>query len=121
MRPPTSPEIRSVIVRLRGEKRTYEEIAKLTGVGVATVSRVLRLHRETGGVAPAKPGGGNHSPIRGKVEARLRALVEEMPDATVREFSEALAKAERLKTSRPSVQRALQRMGYSRKKRRSSR
>lgn len=121
MRRPTSPEIRAVIVRLRGEERTYQEIANLTGVGVATVSRILRLHRETGGLAPAKPGGGNHSPIRGTVEDRLRALVDAMPDGTVREFAEALAKAERLKTSRPSVQRALQRMGYSRKKRPSSR
>jgi transposase len=110
-----------VIVRLRKEGRTYADIAKVAGVGLATVNRILRLHRETGNVAPAKPGGGNRSPIRGKVEDRLRSLVDAMPDATVREFAEALEKAERLKTSRPSVQRALQRMGYSRKKRPSSR
>jgi transposase len=110
-----------VIVRLRREKRTYADIAALTGVGVATVNRVLRLQREKGSTAPAKPGGGNRSPIRGKVEHRLRDLVASMPDATVREFAEALEKAERLRTSRPSVQRALKRMGYSRKKRPSSR
>ena len=105
------------MVRLRKEGRTYADIAKITGVGIATVNRVLRLQRETGSTAPAKPGGGNRSPIRGKVEERLRRLVDAMPDATVREFAEALEKAERLKTSRPSVQRALKRMGYSRKKR----
>jgi transposase len=121
MRPPTTPEIRAVIVRLREEGRTYDEIADLAGVGYATVNRILRLHRETGGTSPAKPGGGNLSPIRGKVEHRLRSLVEKMPDATVREFAEALQRAEELATSRPSVQRALTRMGYSRKKRRLSR
>lgn len=117
MRTPTSPQIRAVIVRLRDEGRTYAQIASIAGVGYATVSRVLRLHRETGATEPSLPGGGNFSPIRGKVEQRLRALVEKMPDATVAEFAQALERAEALKTSRPSVQRALQRMGYSRKKR----
>ena len=121
MRPPTTPEIRAVIVRLQQEGHTYDEIAELAGVGYATVNRILRLHRETGAVAPAKPGGGNRSPIRGKVERRLRSLVEAMPDSTVQEFADALEKAEKLSTSRPAVQRALNRMGYSRKKRPSSR
>lgn len=110
MKQPTSPEIREVIVRFQDEGRTYEEIAELTDVGYATVSRVLRLHRETGGVKPKAPVGGNQSPIRGKVEKRLRDLVEAMPDSTVREFAEALERAEKLATSRPSVQRALKRM-----------
>ena len=121
MKPPTSLEIRAVIVRLRGEGRTYDEVAELTGVGRATVSRVLRLKRETGGLEPASPGGGNLSPIRDKVERRLRSLVDAMPDSTVKEFAKALEKAEALKTSRSSVQRALTRMGYSRKKRASTR
>ncbi len=121
MRPPTPPELRAVIVRLRQEGRTYSEIARLTDLGIATVNRILRLHRETGSLEPKAPGGGNLSPIRGKVEEGLRALVAQMPDATVAELAEALARAEKLATSRPSVQRALVRMGYSRKKRASSR
>lgn len=121
MRPPTSPELRAVIVRLREEGRTYQQIADVTRVGIATVNRILRLHRETGATAPSKPGGGNFSPIRGKVEAKLRALVEALPDSTVAELGAALAKAEKLATSRSSVHRALTRMGYSRKKRSSSR
>lgn len=121
MRPPTSPQLRAVIVRLREQGRTYQEIADTVGLGVATVNRILRLHRETGATDPAQPGGGNFSPIRGKVEAKLRALVDAMPDTTVAELAEALSKAEKLSTSRSSVQRALGRMGYSRKKRSSSR
>ena len=116
MRPPTPPELRAVIVRLREQRRTYEEIADTVGVGVATVNRILRLHRETGATEPLKPGGGNFSPIRDKVEETLRVLVEKMPDTTVAELAEALNKAEKLSTSRSSVQRALERMGYSRKK-----
>ena len=113
--------MRAVIVRLREEGRTYQQIAEVVGLGVATVNRILRLHRETGTTEPKQPGGGNLSPLRGKVEAKLRALVEALPDSTVAELSQALAKAEKLKTSRASVQRALNRMGYSRKKRSSSR
>ena len=121
MRTPTSPEIRAVIIRLRDEGRTYLEIADLVRVGVATVNRVIRLHRETGGLSPSKPGGGNFSPIKGRIEQKLRALVAALPDSTVAELGDALSKAEKLSTSRSSVQRALTRMGYSRKMRSSSR
>lgn len=121
MRPPTPPPLHAVVVRLREEKRTYEEIAELTGLGVATVNRILRLHRETGSVAPSRPGGGNFSPIRGRIEARLSSLVDAMPDSTVAELAAALQRAENLATSRSSVDRALARMGYSRTKRSSSR
>jgi transposase len=121
MRPPTPPQLRTVIVRLREEGRTYQQIADTVDLGVATVNRILRLHRKTGTTAPLKPGGGNLSPIRGRVELKLRALVAAMPDSTVAELGEALSQAEKLATSRASVQRALTRMGYSRKKRNSSR
>ncbi len=120
MRPPTPPQVRRVIVRLRQEGRTYEQIAELVGVGTATVNRILRQHRETGSLEPLAPGGGNLSPLRG-VEAKLKALVGAMPDATVAEMAAALRKAEKLATSRSSVQRALTRLGYSRKKSPSSR
>jgi len=121
MRHPTPPQVRAVIVRLRQEGRTYKDIADVVGVGVATVSRILRLQRETGATEPLSPGGGNLSPIHGSVEKKLKALISVMPDSTVAELATALARAERLATSRSSVHRALSRMGYSRKKSPSSR
>jgi transposase len=116
MRPPTPPQLRAVVVRLREEGRTYADIADVTGLGVATVNRILRLHRETGSTEPATPGGGNFSPIRGQVEERLRKLVDALPDSTIAELTAALGRAEKLATSTSSVQRAMKRMGYSRKK-----
>ena len=121
MRPPTPLPVRRVIVRLREEGRTHEEIADLVGVGPATVNRILSRYRKTGSLEPLAPGGGNPSPLRGKVADKLKALVEAMPDATVVEMAAALKKAEKLATSRSSVQRALTRLGYSRKKSPSSR
>jgi len=116
MRPPTPPPLRAVVVRLREEGRTYADIAEVTGLGVATVNRILRMHRETGSTEPKRPGGGNFSPLRGPVAKRLRRLVDALPDSTISELTTALKRAERLATSTSSVQRALKRMGYSRKK-----
>lgn len=109
--------VRGAIVRVfHEERRTYAQVADLLGVGEATVSRVLRLHRETGGVTPRARGGGNLSPIRERIALLLQQIVSEMPDATVAELTEALMERGGVETSRSSVQRALARLGYSRKK-----
>lgn len=121
MSAPVSVPIRKAIVRLfHADHRSYDEIAELLDVGEATVSRVLRLHRETGSIEPAAHGGGNFSPIAGKVVGLLRAIVERLPDATITELTTALIKSSGTSTSRSAVVRALQRIGYSRKKSRSS-
>ena len=118
MNHPTPDRLRLAIVRLFNEEgRTYAEIAELLDVGEATVSRVLRRYRETGGVAPNAPGGGNFSPIKGKIAEALRRLVQATPDATVAELTAALVKSEGIATSVSSVKRALPRLGLSRKKR----
>src|SRR2546425_1523781 len=109
--------LREAIIRAREQRFTYEQIAGTLGVGRATVSRVLRLHRETGGVAPRPAGGGWRSPIHGRIANLLRAIVRELPDATVAELTDALMERGEQRTSRSAVQRALLRLGYSRKKR----
>jgi transposase len=109
-------KLREAVVRARAEGRTYREIAELLGLGVATVNRLLRLHRETNAVDPRPRGGGNVSPIHGSMADLLSAIVAEMPDATVAELAEVLMKRSRTSTSRSAVQRALFRLGFSRKK-----
>ena len=112
---------RATIVRAHKDLGlSYEEIAKLVGRGRATVSRVLRLERETGDVKPRPRGGGNFSPIVGRVAEVLIAIVTTMPDATVEELAAALSKEADVETSRSAVTRALQRLGITRKKRSSS-
>jgi transposase len=117
----TTREIREAIIRARQKDLTYEQIAELLGVGRATVSRTLRLERETGDVKPRPPGGGNFSVFHERVAELLLAIVETMPDASIRELTEAFEKQSRLSTSTASVGRALRRLGYSRKKRPSAR
>ena len=106
-------------MRVRAEGLTYAATAEMLGVGIATVNRVLRLHRETKSVAPRPKGGGNFSPVHGKIARLLEAIVREMPDATVAELTDALMTRAKVSTSRSGVQRALARLGYSRKKSRS--
>ncbi|NOK34548.1 hypothetical protein HMI49_15210 [Corallococcus exercitus] len=83
----------------------------------ATVSRVLRLYRETGDVVPRPKGGGRLSPIRGKVATELKRLVAQKLDATVRELMAELTARTGIATSRPFMQRAMHRLGFSHKKR----
>ena len=119
---PISIAMRNAILRARERGLSYEETPQL-GVGYATVNRVLRLQRETGSIEPRPHSGGNLSPITGveQVAILLRALVAAMPDATAAEFAEALKRGAAVVTSVSSVQRALHRLGFSRKKRASSR
>ena len=113
-------KMREAVLRARMEGRTYEEIAGLLGLGRATVNRILRLHRERNSLEPRPRGGGNVSPIHGEVAELLVAIVAEMPDATVAELAAVLMKRSGALTSRSGVQRALGRLGFSRKKSRSS-
>jgi transposase len=116
----TPIKLREAVLRARAEGRTYEEIAGLLGIGRATVNRLLRLHRETRSLEPRPRGGGNFSPIHGALADLLVAIVGERPDATVAELAAAFEARSGTETSRSGVQRALLRLGFSRKKRASS-
>lgn len=108
--------IRRAIVRGFKQGRKYKEIAAMLDVGEATVSRILRMHRERGSVRRHPIRGGRLSPIRGHVARLLGHILKDLPDATVMELTEALVARSEVKTSRSGVQRALRRLGYSRKK-----
>jgi transposase len=119
---PHPDKIRVAVVRAVEEKgMTYAEAAEMLGIGEASVSRILRRHRETGSVAPKPKGGGQISPIRGEIAKRLTALVSATPDATIEEMTNALIQETGVATSTSAVGRALRRLGFSRKKRSSSR
>jgi transposase len=110
-------QVRAAIVRAVEEQElTYQATADLLGVGYATVNRVVSRYRRTKSVEPLPKGGGWESPIQGRIADLLHKIVVAMSDATVEELTAALQKKARIKTSRSAVQRALHRLGYSRKK-----
>lgn len=109
-------QVRHAVLGLRDDGFAYEEIASLLGIGRASVSRLLRLERETGKLQPRPRGGGWQSPIRGRIAELLCQIVGEMNDATLDELTRALVKQSGIKTSRAAVVRAMARLGFTRKK-----
>jgi transposase len=100
---------------------TYTEAAAHFGVGYASVSRWLRLHRETSQLKP-KPFPGREPRIDADGEALVRKLVADSPDATVNELAAAYTKTLGVARLAPCIMhRALAKLGLTRKKRRSMR
>jgi transposase len=99
----------------RGDS-TIEEVASAFGVGQTFVKKMLRQHRETGDLRP-RPHGGGHAPrLAAKHLRALRSEVERHPDRGVEALREHLEERAGVSVSRPTVSRALARLGLSRKK-----
>lgn len=99
----------------RGDS-TIEQIADLFGVGPTFVKKMLRQHRETGDLRP-RPHGGGHTPrLSDKHLKLLRAELDRHPDKTAAALRDHLAQRAGLSVSRPTISRALSRLGLSRKK-----
>lgn len=111
---------RSIIRAWQRMDLTTVELAEIFGVGAATITRLKRVFRETGTVDP-KPRAGGARAIIGKAEARfVEALVKRQPDWSEELFAKALADEYGIVASAVTVGRAIRRLGYSVKKRRSS-
>jgi transposase len=117
MAAPISTDLRKRIVLHYNEGgSTYAETAEVFKVGEATVSRLLRRLRETGGVEP---------PARSKAPrfrvdlVWLAAHVQRFPDARLTDRVEASEKETKRSTSVSAVWQALHYLGITHKKKRS--
>jgi len=113
-----STDLRERIIDLWKEgQKTYEDLAEHFSVGRATVSRLLRRFRETGGVEPLPHGGGMPRSIPVEEENELKVLIEEQSDRTLQELAELYTTRTGVSVSRATSGRMMVRLGYSRKKR----
>jgi transposase len=112
---------RRILAAWKKQKLTTDEIAARFQVGSASVTRLKALFRETGSVEPRAHGGGRERLIGQAGEAKLEELVQCHPDWNESQFSEELQRLLRINASDVTVGRAIRRLGYSVKKRRSSR
>jgi len=94
---------------------TRAEVAERFAVSESWVRRLLQRRRETGSLAPKPHGGGQAPAFDAAASERLRRAVARTPDATLRE----LARFSDVACSTSAVDRALRRLGITRKKRRS--
>ena len=113
-----SIDIRERIVAYKEEGKTDAEIAEALKIGDASVSRVLRRFRETGGVAPAKDKGRPPFLLDDEERAVLVVIVEAAPDSTLSELVDELFAERGKKVSEATMGRDLRRCGFTRKTRR---
>lgn len=101
-------------------EETWEELARRFRVGVATVDRLVGRWKSTHSIAPLRPGPRPYYRIPDSQLAKVKRLLDASPDSTTQEIADAYAKATGVRVSRPIIGRAFRRLGYTRKKSRSS-
>ncbi len=111
-----SMDLRQRVIRAYDHKvGTQEQVARLFGVSVPWIKKLLRRRRETGSIAPKAHGGGWTPKFSGAKLEELKTLVEQDRDATLRELVDRSG----VDGSIMAVHRALERLGCRRKKSRS--
>lgn len=91
---------------------TYTDIAARFLVGVASVSRYLRLHRYTGSVAPSAMGGRRHG-MSDEQLGLLRSLIVDEPNWATQELADELNESLGCSVSRHAVGRGLRTLGFT--------
>jgi hypothetical protein len=79
---PYSEDLRKRVVGAGLDGATIPETAERLAVSISSIVRFRRLHRETGGVSPAKFGGYKRFALAAHEEL-VRQLVAEQPDITL--------------------------------------
>jgi len=117
-----SEDLRWAIIHAwRKRKLTTPELAEQFGVGEATVKRLKKRFVTTKSVARSPHGGGMPRKITPKQEPIVEALVQSHPDWREDQYADHLAEHHGIDASAVTVGRVIRRLGYSVKKRRSSR
>jgi transposase len=88
------------------------QLAPLFSVSLSFLVRLLQRHRRTGSVQPEPHGGGPPPKLDAAAQARLPALVQDQPDATLAELRARLG----VRCSLMTIARALKRHRITRKK-----
>jgi len=110
---PYSLDLRERIVAAieRGE-HSLRQIAHLFSVNLSFLVRLLQRRRATGSLQPQPHGGGPSPRLDAAAVQRLRALVRQQPDATLRALRDRLGIPCHIAT----IARVLRRHGLTRKK-----
>ncbi|WP_141326348.1 helix-turn-helix domain-containing protein [Myxococcus sp. AB025B] len=108
---PISEDLRRRILKVRETTgKTYEELAEQFQVGRATVNRLLRLNRETGGLQPRPRGGGMPKRVPDEQLPRVKGVVDAHPDATLAELAVMVSRELGRSVSRPTMGRMMVRL-----------
>jgi transposase len=114
-----SADLRERLLRAIDAGLGQAEAARLFGVGTSTIKRWKRRRRERGTLAPA-PRPGRTPLIGADLRPALEAQVGAAPDATLAEHCATWEREHGVRVSETTMSRALARIGWPLKKRRSS-
>jgi transposase len=110
---PLSNDLRKrILAAVDNKEGSRRKLAARFKVNTSTITKLLRLRRQTGSYEPRPHRGGVAPTLDGDALERLRRLVEETPDATL----EALRQEMGVSGSRMIICRALQKLGLPLKK-----
>ncbi len=119
---PYSLDLRErVLEAYLADEETIEEIAARFDVGRTTVVKWVALYRETGGVAPRETKPGPSSTVTPKQISVLRKIIARRPDLTYDELTQRWNRALGTDRHRSTTVRVVIGLGYTLKKRPSSR
>ena len=105
-------EARELLVKAYQKSKDAKAIAQAYSVSERTVYRLVQQKQETGSVALRTSQRGRKPTLTEEDKKNIRQCVEEKADITVNEIREEL----QLKASYSTVERAVQAMGYTLKK-----
>jgi transposase len=110
---PYSMDLRQrVVAACEAGTASTKEIAVRFNVSLAWVKRLRQRQRETGSIAPKPHAGGAGPKFKGEDLEKLKQAVEANSDATLEELLEVT----QVPASIMAVHRALERLGFRRKK-----
>jgi transposase len=112
-----SDDLRQRILRAVDQGHRQAEIAAAFQVSVATIKRYLKLRRETG-QATVKPIPGRPPTKRAALEAELSGQLAAYRDVTEASHCRLFEAAHGQQVSRDTMRRAIDRLGWTRKKNR---
>jgi transposase len=111
-----SRDLRERILAAADAGEPHHRLAARFQVSRATVTRLVRLRRETGGLGP-RPRPGQPARLGAALDAGLLPQLRAQPDATTAEHCAAWAQATGQAVSPSTMRRAIARLGWTRKKR----
>jgi transposase len=101
-----------VLAVIQSDSMTREEIMEYFGVSATFIYSLKNRFEETGSVEAKPHGGGMPAKFSGRALERIKRFVEQHPDATLQEILDHTGR----NASIMAVSRALDRLGFHRKK-----
>ena len=103
---------------IKPKKARGRQLAERFKVSLSFIRDLTRCYRQTGGVEPKPHGGGAVAKLGDSQLPIVKELVEAQPDALLKELCERFAQKTGVNVSVTTMQRAIQRLGLSVKKKR---